>query len=159
MLTLSITTNNVNMDNEYGEINIQILNKYNNIIFNQIFYAIDKIENLKGFINDGETIVYGENNEVSAEIKFIKNKLSFSLSTGFDHYYTPVDNEINFYLNEIELKQFKKEFYKLNQIHYVSQIIRWYKNTKKNKILWKIAEYYTKKKYSPENILKHINLE
>lgn len=25
--------------------------------------------------------------------------------------------------------------------------------------LWKIAEYYTKKKYSPENILKYINLE
>ena len=26
-------------------------------------------------------------------------------------------------------------------------------------ILWKIAEYYTKKKLSPENVLKYINLE
>lgn len=26
-------------------------------------------------------------------------------------------------------------------------------------ILWRIAEYYTKKKYAPENILKYINLE
>jgi hypothetical protein len=25
--------------------------------------------------------------------------------------------------------------------------------------LWKIAEYYTKKKYSPENILKYIKLD
>ncbi len=27
------------------------------------------------------------------------------------------------------------------------------------KKLWKIAEYYTKKKYSPDNILKYVNLE
>lgn len=48
----------------------------------------------------------------------------------------------------------------------VKKIIKFQKYWKKygkfiNKLptLWKIAEYYTEKKYSPENILKYINLE
>jgi hypothetical protein len=158
MLTLFITTDNVDMDGEYGNIVIEIFNKYNNIIFNQTIYSIEKIENLKGFINEDEMIDFGETNAGAAEMKFIGNQLSFSVSTGFNHY-IPVGRESNFYLNEIELKQFKKEFYKLNQIHYSNQIIKWYKYHKKMKTLWKIAEYYTKKKYSPENILKHIDLD
>jgi hypothetical protein len=158
MITLSITTNNIIIGNIYRDINIKILNKNNNIIFSKTLYSIDKIKNLKGFINEDELIDFGVTNAGSAEMKFIGNQLSFYISTGFDHY-IPIGSESNFYLNEIELKQFKKEFYKLNQIYYVNQIIKWYKHHKKMKILWKIAEYYTKKKYSPENILKHIDLD
>ena len=113
MRTLSITTNNIILGNIYRDINIKILNKNNNIIFEQTLYSVDKIKNLKGFINEDELIDFGVTNFGSAEMKFTGNKLSFSISTGFDHY-IPVSSGYNFYLNEIELKQFKKEFYKLN---------------------------------------------
>ncbi len=33
----------------------------------------------------------------------------------------------------------------------INIIKKWYKNIKRNKILWKIAEYYTQKKYNPQN--------
>ncbi len=33
----------------------------------------------------------------------------------------------------------------------INIIKTWYKNIKRNKILWKIAEYYTQKKYNPQN--------
>lgn len=82
-----------------------------------------------------------------AEIKFTGNKL--------DLCYAPVCVS-TFYLNEIELKQFKKEFKKLDEFYYSNQIIKWYKYHKKIKILWKIAEYYTKRKYSPENVLNYL---
>lgn len=44
------------------------------------------------------------------------------------------------------------------------RIKRWYKNMRylksdRVKTLWKIADYYTSKKYAPENALKFINLE
>jgi len=39
------------------------------------------------------------------------------------------------------------------------KIYRWYKHRKWIKTLWKIAEYYMAKKYSPENILKLVNLD
>ncbi len=45
--------------------------------------------------------------------------------------------------------------YKTKQIN---KIISWYKNIKRFVILWKIAEYYTAKKYQPTNALKYINL-
>ncbi len=38
------------------------------------------------------------------------------------------------------------------------KFITLYKKYKLFKILWKIAEYYIKKKYAPENILKYIQL-
>lgn len=39
------------------------------------------------------------------------------------------------------------------------KFLKLYKKYKFKLTLWKIAEYYTKKKYSPENILKYINLD
>jgi hypothetical protein len=33
----------------------------------------------------------------------------------------------------------------------INIIKKWFKSIKKNAILWKIAEYYTKKKYSPQS--------
>lgn len=39
------------------------------------------------------------------------------------------------------------------------KIYNWYKQCRRMRILWKIAEYYTQKKYSPENVLKFVNLE
>jgi hypothetical protein len=33
------------------------------------------------------------------------------------------------------------------------------KNNKYNKVLWKISEYYMKKKYHPKNILNHIKFD
>jgi len=46
------------------------------------------------------------------------------------------------------------EFIKMNTCHIFIQnatiIKKWFKNAKRNKILWKIADYYTKKKYHPD---------
>jgi hypothetical protein len=33
----------------------------------------------------------------------------------------------------------------------INIIKKWYKNIKRNKILWKIANYYTQKKYNPQS--------
>lgn len=41
----------------------------------------------------------------------------------------------------------------------IRKIQRWYVTCKRNKVLWRIADYYTAKKYAPENILKYIKLE
>lgn len=58
-----------------------------------------------------------------------------------------------------------KEIY--NQIHYkhvedkiikIQRLYRLYKWNKNKKTLWCIAEYYTVKKYSPNNILNYIEL-
>ncbi len=38
-------------------------------------------------------------------------------------------------------------------------IQRWYRKYKRIQILWKIAEYYSAKKYKPGNILKYIKLD
>lgn len=40
----------------------------------------------------------------------------------------------------------------------VIKIQRYWRLRKKIPTLWKIAEYYTSKKYSPNNILKYVNL-
>ncbi len=56
-----------------------------------------------------------------------------------------------------------KDKEKIRQYLCIFKITRWYKKTKDNqkrqKILWKIAKYYTTKKYSPDNILKYITLD
>lgn len=46
-----------------------------------------------------------------------------------------------------------------NFIYNINVIKKWYKNIKKNKILWEIAEYYTQKKYKPESkfIINFVN--
>ena len=172
MLNLSIIVT-VEFDNEFDEsdnesdnefdneingfIEIKITNKHNNILFEQMIYSLDTIEQLKQFINNDAIIDFGQSNAGSAALKFDKNIFSCAISTGFNNI-IPTNMESRFYLNEIELKQFKKEFYKLNSVYYARKIYNWYKYNKKNKILWKIAEYYTKIKYSPENILKYIDL-
>lgn len=48
--------------------------------------------------------------------------------------------------NAIEAGDICNEF-----IHNINIIKKWYKNMKRNKTLWKIAEYYMKKKYNPQN--------
>lgn len=45
---------------------------------------------------------------------------------------------------------------KYDQIVKIQRLFRW---VKKLPILWKIAEYYSAKKYKPENILKYIKLD
>lgn len=42
---------------------------------------------------------------------------------------------------------------------YANKISNWYYKCKRNKVLWRIAEYYTIRKYSPENALQFINLQ
>lgn len=44
-------------------------------------------------------------------------------------------------------------------INKIIPLQRYWKLYRKLPTLWKIAEYYTKKRYSPENILKYIELE
>ena len=44
---------------------------------------------------------------------------------------------------------------KINEIIKIQRLFRW---NKKLPVLWKIAEYYTAKKYSPENALKYAYL-
>jgi hypothetical protein len=54
-------------------------------------------------------------------------------------------------------KSWEAKKYDLNKIIILQKYFKL-----KNKtlpILWKIAEYYTAKKYSPENIFKYINLD
>ena len=41
----------------------------------------------------------------------------------------------------------------------IEKIKYWYFKHKRNKVLWKIAEYYIAKKYKPDNILKYIDLD
>ena len=41
----------------------------------------------------------------------------------------------------------------------ILRITRWYKFCKRQGVLWRIADYYTVRKYAPENILKYIKLE
>ena len=36
-------------------------------------------------------------------------------------------------------------------IENINIIKKWYKNIKRNQILWKIADYYTQKKYNPQS--------
>lgn len=157
MLTLSVNINLYDGD-IVGDIEIKIVNKHNWMIFTTYIHSIEKIKNLTKFINDDAELDLGESNAGSSSIQFNKNILTFSVSTGFNDI-IPTSIETGFYLGDIELKQFKKEFYKINSIYYVNKIGNWYKYNKKNKILWKIAEYYIKKKYSPNNILKYINLD
>lgn len=66
--------------------------------------------------------------------------------------------------NCLKLKDTYQKKKKRNIKQYIQRltairIINWYRKCKRNKVLWKIAEYYTKRKYSPENILKFINLK
>lgn len=41
----------------------------------------------------------------------------------------------------------------------INIIKRWYKNIKRNEILWKIANYYTQKKYNPQSkfMIEYVN--
>jgi F0F1-type ATP synthase delta subunit len=59
--------------------------------------------------------------------------------------------------------QTRRKFLKLIQtnIGFVKflRLYKQYKEKKRLKILWKIAEYYMKKKYHPNNILKYLDLE
>ncbi len=48
---------------------------------------------------------------------------------------------------------------KMKQYITIMTITKWYKYNYKTKILWKIAEYFSAKKYSPKNVLKYINLK
>ena len=64
------------------------------------------------------------------------------------------------YLKNIDTYN-KKEIKKYLSILCITQ---WYKRMKylrsaRYKILWRIADYYTARKYAPENILKYIMLE
>ncbi len=56
----------------------------------------------------------------------------------------------------IQDKSWFKTKYEIKKIIKLQKYIKLYL---KLPTLWRIAEYYTKKKYSPENILKYINLE
>jgi len=51
----------------------------------------------------------------------------------------------------------KKE--KINQYLSILRITQWYKFWKRQRVLWRIANYYTARKYAPENILKYIKLD
>jgi hypothetical protein len=46
-----------------------------------------------------------------------------------------------------------------DEIKKIISLQKYWKLYKNLPTLWEIAEYYTKKKYSPENILKYIELE
>ena len=60
-------------------------------------------------------------------------------------------NNINNYWNYINKSdKHRLAFIKLQKIFRLRKLF---------KILWKIAEYYTAKKYSPENVMKFINLD
>lgn len=59
---------------------------------------------------------------------------------------------------------FTSSVYKINKFYKINKIKNWYKKikflrSKRYTKLWEIAEYYTKKKYLPKNILKYINLD
>ena len=40
----------------------------------------------------------------------------------------------------------------------VGKIQNWYRFWKRQRVLWRIADYYTARKYAPENILKYLDL-
>ena len=77
-----------------------------------------------------------------------------------------------------QVKNIPKELVKIETIYHNDNCIQdksWYKTSNETKkiiklqrciklylklpTLWRIAEYYTQKKYSPENIMKYIDLE
>lgn len=118
----------------------------NTIIHNLLLNDINIDQNLKIHIfNDNKLVIEYDNRKY-----YNRNREYVSIIT-FDREYVHLISENN-------LCNFKQDCLKLHKIQSKIKIFNCYKKYKKNKILWKIAEYYTKKKYSPENILKYINL-
>lgn len=74
--------------------------------------------------------------------KFINNKIPLNINNN-----KIILDELN--MNNNKIIKIIKGLRKLKNI---------YNYNSKKIILWKIAEYYSKKKYSPDNILKYINL-
>ena len=44
-------------------------------------------------------------------------------------------------------------------INKINRIQNWYRFWKRQPVLWRIADYYTARKYAPENILKYVSLD
>lgn len=61
------------------------------------------------------------------------------------NYHTKINKEMIQYINILKITQWYKRIKFLHSNRY--------------KTLWKIAEYYTSKKYSPENVLKYLCLD
>ncbi len=53
----------------------------------------------------------------------------------------------------------KSWLFNINNLSKISKLQKFIRIKIKFPILWKIAEYYTQKKYSPDNILKYIDLD
>ena len=84
----------------------------------------------------------------------------------FDSFDTICDKEDEKFYNVVtifhqsKLDEYTNKLNKFNKIkHGFVKFVKIYKHYKHFKILWKIAEYYTKRKYSPNNILMIINLD
>ncbi len=82
-----------------------------------------------------------------AQIPYIQglNKLVIANCKCLKDIFTRNRLEIKRYLNRFKIKNWLRRMLFLKSERY--------------KILWRIAEYYTKKKYSPENALKYLNLD
>lgn len=96
------------------------------------------------------------------QLNISNGRLAFSLP--------PVINKLILSINECELCDGydQYEFDADNSIDLIycpyytepaNKIKRWYKNLKRLPVLWKIAEYYTARKYHPDNALKYIKLD
>lgn len=125
--------------------NIKLLNNetINNALFNNNSIN-NKVIKINIFNNNKLIIEYDNRKYYNINREYV------SIIT-FDREYVQL-------ISEKRLYNFKQDCIELYKIQSQIKIFNLYKTYKKNKILWKIAEYYTAKKYSPKNILKYINL-
>lgn len=143
-------------DNKYNERTKHLYIKYCN--------NITTIPNIQGLtclrIDNCPNILTIPNIESLGELK-IYNFLVSSI-TKINYNFPKLDrlhikNCLNLY--DVYIPSNRKEVKRYLQSLMSRKILNWYRKCKRNKVLWQIAEYYTSKKYSPENVLKFIDLE
>lgn len=152
--------------NTLFKININSCDVYLNINDGiKIKFYINNIELLNNHLINNLLFKSNNNQDIKIDI-FNNNKLIIEYNNreyyNMDRKYISIISFNRAYihkLNENSLYKFKQECYDLYKIQSQIKIFNLYKKYKKNKILWKIAEYYTAKKYSPEKILKYIDLD
>lgn len=161
-------------ENEYLETHEQIVLGYMMTSKSQIRDDTDYLEfidttvpklNLANFMIESYEKRFSRGNLIPRE--FIDVSIDYWLKKSFFHHFVCEDymEQLDEFFNIEELKDeirwdvLYKRIEELVLINNAVLISNWYKKYKRIQTLWKIAEYYTSNKYSPENALKYINLE
>jgi hydroxymethylpyrimidine pyrophosphatase-like HAD family hydrolase len=123
-------------------------------------YEIPKLQEFKytAFADTKRNMIKRYDSEIYFIYKFQEHKYNLK------DYDTLIPENVYIFAESYCFKHKSNSCICLKNINKITKIQRWYKRMKylKSKrliILWRIAEYYSKQKYKPENILNYINLE